>query len=136
VENQGKFLIVKEKADREIVYNQPAGHWEKNETLIEATIRETLEETAYQFIPQGIVGIYQWTVPGTLKTYLRTCLYGYTSNHFPEQALDDGIIGAQWMSRQELADNPQSLRSPMVLKCIDDYLAGKRYPLSILNSLD
>lgn len=136
-ENQGRFLVVKEIINKRAVYNQPAGHWEQNETLIDAAVRETLEETAYEFVPKGVVGIYQWTVPDNPSlTFLRLCLHGEAVNHDAARTLDDGIIEADWLSRKQLADNPDDLRSPMVLSCIDDYLAGKSYPLDMLSSLD
>jgi 8-oxo-dGTP pyrophosphatase MutT (NUDIX family) len=127
-----RFLLVQEKSDEGVVYNQPAGHWEDNETLIDAVIRETLEETAYNFVPEGLVGCYQWTVPENKQTYLRFCFYGHVSGHNDKLPLDKGIIRADWLSLEELVDIQYKKRSPLVLACIDDYLRGKRYSLEIL----
>lgn len=118
--------------DAKIVINQPAGHWENHETLEQAVIRETLEETAHEFIPQGLVGCYQWKLPQSDKTYLRFCFHGEAGNPHTEMTLDDGIISAEWFSLEELIEQKESLRSPMVLLCIQDYLAGKRYPIDVV----
>ena len=117
------------------VFNQPAGHLEEAESLLDAVIRETREETAWGFIPESLIGIYRWQVPPAEATYLRFCFHGVCHDHQPELPLDDGIIRAVWMSREELAESPDRLRSPMVLRCIDDYLARCRYPLELINDL-
>jgi len=130
IEDDGKFLMIEEISDGECVINQPAGHLEPNEDLINAVIRETLEETAWHFTPSMITGIYQWTSPNDGKTFLRVCFTGQCDRHEAEQALDEGIIRTLWLSREDLLDAP--LRSPMVLQGIDDYLAGNRYPLELL----
>ena len=127
------FLVVEEDADGQIVFNQPAGHLEKNETLISAVKREVLEETAWDFEPDSIVGIYMYPDPHSDVIYLRVCFYGQCKKQYPEKKLDDGIIRAVWLSREELENNKDKMRSPMVLNCIDDYLAGKNYPLDLLN---
>jgi 8-oxo-dGTP pyrophosphatase MutT (NUDIX family) len=131
IESEQRFLLIEEKSDGIIVFNQPAGHWDEGETLIEAVARETLEESAWHFEPQAIVGIYQYTSPINKITYLRICYCGQHHSHEPDRALDTGILGTVWMTRDEVANLP-NLRSPMVLRCIDDYLAGKRYPLSLI----
>ncbi|MDH5710931.1 MAG: NUDIX hydrolase [Gammaproteobacteria bacterium] len=135
IEDNGKFLMVEEKINGKIVYNQPAGHLDPNEDLIEAVIRETQEETGWQFTPEALVGIYLWQQPGTHKAFLRFAFTGSCSNHQPDQPLDEGILQALWLSRDELLGNIK-LRSPMVIKNIDDYLAGQRYPLDILTTVD
>ncbi|OOZ35688.1 NUDIX hydrolase [Solemya velesiana gill symbiont] len=136
VERDGRFLIVEETTrNGQVVFNQPAGHLDEGESLIDAVIRETREETAWGFEPEGLLGIYRWQVPPNGDTYLRYCFFGKCSDHTPDQPLDDGIIQAVWLSREELAARGSQLRSPMVLRCIDDYLDGKNYPLSILNDL-
>lgn len=125
--------MVREKINNRSVINQPAGHWEQGETLVEAAIRETLEETAYDFEPQGVVGIYDWTVPENPDlTFLRICIFGEVTRHYPERKLDDGIETAQWIGLDELHLCGDELRSPMVLNCFLDYLDGKRYPLDII----
>ncbi|MDH3343032.1 MAG: NUDIX hydrolase [Gammaproteobacteria bacterium] len=135
IEREGKFLMVEEDIEGEIVYNQPAGHLDPGESLIEAAIRETQEETAWRFKPEALVGIYLWPQPETDRTFLRFAFCGSCSDHQIEQPLDTGIIRALWMSREELQDN-KKLRSPMVIQNIDDYLAGQRYPLQILSTVD
>lgn len=135
IEREQQFLMVEELINGNKVYNQPAGHLDPGESLLEASIRETREETAWRFKPEYISGIYQWPQPDSQRTFLRFAFAGSCEDHRPEQNLDEGIIRALWMSRDELAKHPQKLRSPMVLNCIDDYLAGKHYPLELLTSL-
>lgn len=132
IERDNKFLMVEELVHGELVINQPAGHLDPDENLIMAAIRETQEEAAWKFIPEAVTGIYLWKHPENGETYLRVAFCGSCEDHDPEQALDDGIIRATWKSREELTSNNIKLRSPMVLNCIDDYLAGKRYPLDML----
>lgn len=133
VQRGDKFLLVEEAADEYIVYNQPAGHLEKNETLLEAIQREVMEETAYEFIPESVVGLYLYPNPHIDIIYFRVCFQGRCGQHFPERSLDDGIIRTVWFNREELEQQREKLRSPMVLNCIDDYLAGETYPLDILH---
>ena len=128
-----KYLVVEEKSHERIVINQPAGHIEENESLVEAVCREVLEETAYEFNPDSLIGTYLYPNSTDEITYLRFCFTGTTGTHHPEQQLDDGIIRAVWMSMEELLANEDQLRSPLVLQCIDDYLAGIRYPLDLLH---
>jgi len=132
-EREGRFLVVEENSNGRIVINQPAGHLEKNETLIEAVRREVLEETAWQFNPESIVGLYMHTNLREDITYLRVCFSGTCERHFPENPLDDGIVRALWMTREELEASQERMRSKMVLRCIHDYQSGKRFPLDILN---
>jgi ADP-ribose pyrophosphatase YjhB (NUDIX family) len=136
IEQEGRFLMVEERpGDGPTVLNQPAGHLEENEGLIDAVIRETREETAWGMRPEGLVGIYRWQVPPGGLTYLRFCFHGSCLDHAPEQPLDEGILGTHWMSREEIAAQGERLRSPMVLRCIDDYLAGNHTPLDLLHDL-
>lgn len=132
IQRDNKFLMVEELINGERVFNQPAGHLDPDETLIEAAIRETREESAWRFTPEAVTGVYLWTHPDSGKTFLRVAFCGQCDDHQPEQPLDDGILQAVWMSRDEIVQKKQSLRSPMVIDCIDDYLAGKRYPLDLL----
>lgn len=135
IERDGRFLLVEEYADgEELVYNQPAGHLDEHETLAAAAIRETLEETAWEVQIDAIVGIYYWTHPKG-HTFVRTCFAGEALHHHPDQPLDRGIQRAVWLTREEIAALGPKLRSPMVLHCIDDYLAGKRYPLELFGYL-
>ena len=133
IQENDRFLLVQEKSDEGIVVNQPAGHWENDETLVEAVIRETREETGYLFSPEGLVGCYQWKVPKKDITYLRFCFYGQTIEYDDKQPLDEGIISADWLTLHELQSGRFKKRSPMVMGCINDYLSEKRYPLELLN---
>lgn len=135
VEQDGKFLLVEETTDRGNRFNQPAGHLEDNETLIEAVIRETLEESAYDFMPEALLGIYHWKHEHNDTTYLRFAFIGNVGIHYPQQALDDGIIRAVWMTIEEIRTQAHLMRSPQVLTCFEDYLAGKQFPLSLLTHL-
>ncbi|MEM8844198.1 MAG: NUDIX hydrolase [Pseudomonadota bacterium] len=136
IKRKDKFLMVKEKANGLVVYNQPAGHWEVDETLIEAAQRETLEETAWEFKPEALVSIYRWKHPEKNEVFLRATFCGEVGQHHPNQSLDDGILEALWMSRDELAALPEiERRSAMVLQSIDDYEAGKRFDLNLLQDV-
>lgn len=135
VEDNGKFLLVEETTDRGNRFNQPAGHLEDNESLIEAVIRETLEETAYTFNPEALLGIYHWKHEHNDTTYLRFAYIGSVTNHQPNLALDEGIIRAVWMTIDEIRSNAALMRSPQVLTCIEDYLNGQQFPLSIVTHL-
>jgi ADP-ribose pyrophosphatase YjhB (NUDIX family) len=138
IERDNKFLMVEELIHGEHIFNQPAGHLDPGESLIDAAIRETQEETAWQFIPEAVTGIYLWRNPESDSdedTFLRVTICGSCSNHIAEQALDKGILRAVWKTREQLLDKNIKLRSPMIIKGIDDYLAGKRYPLELLTHL-
>jgi 8-oxo-dGTP pyrophosphatase MutT (NUDIX family) len=117
------------------VLNQPAGHLEPNESLIDAAIREVLEETAWEARLQHFVGTYRWVAESTGKTYLRFGFVAEAVQHRPEQALDNGIERTLWLSLEELRAQTDRLRSPLVLALIEDYLAGQRFPLSLLREL-
>lgn len=132
VEEDGRFLMVEERIRGRLVYNQPAGHLESGESLIDAVIRESREETAWEFEPEALVGFYLWShVEGV--TTLRACFTGRAITHHPGETLDDGIVKALWLTRDDLAQRRSELRTPLVLKCIDDYLGGQRVPLSVLH---
>lgn len=136
IERNSQFLLVKEHTPQGIKYNQPAGHLEPHETLIEAVIRETLEETAYHFIPQAVLGIYHWTPPAMpLMTYMRVAFIGEVKEPREKRELDIGIIGAQWMDLKMIRALIPQHRSSQVLACIEDYLAGQSFPLSLLHHL-
>ncbi len=135
VEENGKFLMVEESTDRGNRFNQPAGHLEDNESLIEAVIRETLEETAYAFEATSLLGVYHWKHEHNDTTYLRFAYIGNVSNHQPQLSLDDGIIRAVWMTANEMRHNAHLMRSPQVLTCIEDYLSGQCFPLSVVTHL-
>ena len=132
IEREGKFLLVEEQADQALVLNQPAGHWEANESLVAAAVRETLEETGYTFQPTALIGIYRWPHPHKDFVYLRFAFTGTILSHDPHRVLDEGIVRALWLSPDELRAQNTRHRSPLVLRCMEDYLAAKRYPLDIL----
>lgn len=135
VEDQGRFLLVEElSADKKQVFNQPAGHLEANESLLQAAVRETLEETGWDVELTAVTGIYLYTAPSNGVTYQRVCFAARPVRHHPERALDEGILGARWMTRDELAAQPERWRSHLVLRCIDDYLEGERFPLSLIRA--
>lgn len=134
IERDGKFLVVEEMVSDHLVYNQPAGHLDEHETLVEAVVRETYEETAYTFEPEAITGIYVWKSPRRGTTIMRTAFCGQVVAHDSNAKLDDGIRQAVWLSRDELEKSAR-LRSPFVLRCIDDYLSGTRHPVSLVNHL-
>jgi len=135
VAERDRFLIVEERVGRRLVYNQPAGHVEDGESLIDAVVRETLEETASTLVPDSLVGIYLWKNPQSGRSYLRIAFTGSLSRHDPGRALDDGIVGTHWLSRAQLLAYQNRLRSPLVMRCVDDWLAVVRFPLALLNHL-
>ena len=136
IERGGKFLMVEERAPDTLVLNQPAGHLEHGESLPAAVVRETFEETAHRFEPQHVVGFYLWHSAEAGITYLRVAFCGSAAAVAGAPALDEGIVGLHWLTRAELAGRTEALRSPMVLRCVDDYLAGHRYPLRCLTYLE
>ena len=138
VERDGKFLMVEERAGDKLVLNQPAGHLEQGESLIAAVAREALEETGHRFDPEHVVGLYLWRSPEADTTYLRIAFCGSVapSADVAAASLDDGIVAVHWLSRTQLLRRIEQMRSPMVLRCLDDYLAGLRYPLECLTYLE
>ena len=132
IEREGKFLLIEEETTLGVRFNQPAGHLEPGESLLTAVSRETLEESAYFFIPQQLLGIYHWHATESDTTYLRFAFTGTLSGHDETRTLDEGILRAMWLSAQEIRNIKQWHRSPLVLRCVEDYLAGIRYPLELL----
>ncbi|HSR02825.1 MAG TPA: NUDIX hydrolase [Methylophilaceae bacterium] len=135
VVRDGQFLLVEEATSRGNRFNQPAGHLEDRETITEAVIREMREETAYDFVPEALLGIYHWRHKHNATTYLRFAFIGRVDKHYPEQALDKGIIRALWMDIDEIREKQALMRSDQVLTCFEDYLAGKHYPLETITHL-
>ena len=133
VEREGHFLLVEEETERGRRYNQPAGHLDAGESLVHAVRRETLEETAYTFEPTGLLGIYQYHSDADGVTYLRFAFTGEITAHDGQRALDHGIIRAAWLTPQEIRRESSRHRSPLVMRCIDDYLAGRRFPLDVVH---
>lgn len=135
VENDGKFLIVKETSENGIVYNQPAGHLELGENLIEAAIRETREETAWQVEINHLIGVQHFRSENNGITYIRFSFAATPVKHFDGQKLDDGIISAHWLTLKKIESCRDDLRSPMVLNDIRSYLSGAMYPLDVICTL-
>ncbi|MFZ5502598.1 MAG: NUDIX hydrolase [Pseudomonadota bacterium] len=132
IEQDGKFLLVEEHTPQGLLFNQPAGHWEQNESLPDAAARETLEESGYVFAPEYLLGIYRWHAPAADTTYLRFAFGGRIVGHHPERTLDEGIVRAAWLTAEEIRATRQRHRSPLIVRCIEDHLAGKRYPLDLI----
>ncbi|HEY5623452.1 MAG TPA: NUDIX hydrolase [Gammaproteobacteria bacterium] len=132
IERSGRFLLVEEQAGGDIVFNQPAGHLEPEESLIEAVIRETREETGFAFRPHSLLGIYQWHCVEADTTFLRFAFCGDAKSPSTTPVLDEGIIATHWLTAAQIAAREPRLRSPLVRRCIDDYLAGTRHPLSVV----
>lgn len=137
IERDGRFLCVEERAgsSAELVINQPAGHVETAESVIEAAIRETLEETGWRLAPEAVTGIYLWRHPESGRSFLRIAITGRADAPEGEVRLDEGIERAVWLSREELLRERERLRSPLVLHTVEDYLRGERHPLSLLKHL-
>lgn len=132
IERDGKFLLVEEETDEGLRFNQPAGHWEPNETLAEGVVREALEETAHHFKPEFLLGIYSWRHPKKDIVYLRFAFGGSVTGFDPKRKLDQGIVRAVWLTPEEIRAGRERHRSPLILQCVEDYLAGKRYPLDVI----
>lgn len=135
VERAGRFLLVEERADGALVLNQPAGHLDEGESLLQAVVRETLEETAWHVEPQALLGVYRWPHPEKGITYLRFAFVGRALHEERNGTLDEGIVRALWMTPEAIQRERQRHRSPQVQRCVDDYLAGQRYPLALLKDL-
>lgn len=132
VERDGRFLLVEEQTERGLLFNQPAGHLEADESIVAAVARETLEETAWEFSPQHLVGVYRWRPSGSDVTYLRFAFSGLLGTHHADRALDEGIVRTVWLSPDEIRNGRDRHRSPLVVRCMEDYLAGIRAPLDLL----
>ena len=132
VQRDGKFLFVEETVGQQSVLNQPAGHWEAGETLLAAVVRETLEETGWDVEPTSLLGVYEFEPPELGYGFLRFAFITKPVRHHAARKLDDGILRALWLTPEELRRESSRLRSPMVLRCVEDCLAGKQQPLSFL----
>lgn len=132
MEYRGRFLMVEEETSKGLMLNQPAGHLEEGESLVEACAREAMEETAHPFVPQALVGVYQWRRPDGEVTYLRFAFSGESGEQIAGRALDDGIVRAFWMTPEEIKASRERHRSPLVWACVQDWLDDVRLPLAVV----
>ena len=133
IERDGRFLFVEERIDGRLVLNQPAGHLDPGESLAAACRREVMEETAHRFEPEGLVGVYRWHYAAKDVTFLRFCFFGKAGN-VEQRPLDKEIVRLHWLTPGELKKRQAEHRSPLVQKCVDDFLAGRRYPLELFST--
>lgn len=133
IERGGRFLLVEEEIDGRRVLNQPAGHLDPGESLVAACRREVLEETAHHFAPQALVGVYRWRYAPQDVTFLRFCFCGALEGVEPARSLDRGIVAARWLSAADVKARSREHRSPLVQQCVDDFVAGRRFPLELLS---
>ena len=137
VERDGRFLLVEERIHGELKLNQPAGHVDQGESILHACTREGLEETGHHLRPTALVGIYQWTPPERPElTYLRFAFAVDVLGEEPGYQLDEGIELPVWLTYDEIVARRDQHRSPLLMACIDDYLAGRRYPLDLIRDYD
>ena len=136
IERDGKFLLVEEETTQGVRFNQPAGHLEAHESILDSVTREVLEESAYHFVPQHLLGIYRWHSADSNTTYLRFAFTGTITGHEAGRPLDTGILQAVWLTPDEIRATQARHRSPLVLRCVEDYLDNKRYPLDLLVHYD
>ena len=156
IEREGRFLLVEEETDDGLRFNQPAGHLDEGESLVHACTREALEETAWHFTPTSLVGVYQWPRPVVSRpaalsgapgataaamaaeriTYLRFAFAGTLGVHEEARVLDDGILRAVWMTPAEIEATRARHRSPLIWQCVQDWLAGRRFPLDLIRHYD
>lgn len=130
-----QFLMVEELINGQQVFNQPAGHLDAGETLLQAAVREALEETAWQVELSGFLGLYQYISPENNECYIRSCFTARALAHQPERELDADITAAHWMTLADIRARASQLRSPAVLQVLEDYCAGSVYPLSVITVL-
>lgn len=133
LEKNGKFLLVEECINNQRVFNQPAGHVEALESLYDAAIRETLEETGWTVEPQFLLGLYTYTPACRSKTFYRTTFIAQALSFDPHYVLDKDILATHWLSLDEIKARQAHLRSPIVLKCVEDYCNGQKYPLGLIS---
>ena len=135
IRRDDRYLMVEESPHGEPVINQPAGHLEFGETLLEAVIREVLEETCRDFTPTGLIGIYQWALPDSKKTYLRFCFCGEVGETLPDCTRDPDIAANHWLTLKQISSDTFTTRSPLVLRCIDDANRSEPLGLEILHAI-
>ncbi len=136
IEREGRFMLVEEHTADGLRLNNAAGHLDPGESATQGCSREALEETAHHFTPTALVGVYltrsRSNSSGEDVTYLRLAFCGELGDQVPGQALDTGIVRTVWMTPQEVRDSADRHRSPLIVRCMEDYLAGRRYPLDMV----
>lgn len=135
IERDGRFLLIEEQTSEGLRLNNPSGHLDPGESPAEGCARETLEETAHRFTPTALVGVYlarSQRANGDDLTYIRFAFCGDLGELEPDRSLDTGIVRTLWLTAQEIRDSAGQHRSPLLLRCIEDYLAGQRHPLSLV----
>jgi 8-oxo-dGTP pyrophosphatase MutT (NUDIX family) len=134
IERGGRFLFVEERIDARLVINQPAGHLDPGESLVAACRREVLEETAHDFEPRALVGVYRWHYAAKDVTFLRFCFAGEVSSQDPTRTLAGEIVRLHWLTPEELEARKSEHRSPLVARCVADFLTGRRFPLDLFSA--
>jgi 8-oxo-dGTP pyrophosphatase MutT (NUDIX family) len=132
IERDGRFLFVQERIEGRLVLNQPAGHLDPGESLVAACSREVMEETAHVFEPTALVGIYRWRDPRKDFTFLRFAFRGHVGAA-ENRPLDKEIVAVHWLTPDEIRERKAEHRSPLVQKCVDDFLAGNSFPLDVFS---
>ncbi|MFO1414416.1 MAG: NUDIX hydrolase [Burkholderiales bacterium] len=135
VERDGRYLLVQEHTRAGLRLNQPAGHLECGESLAAGAARETLEETGWHVQPTALIGVYRWTSRETGVTFVRFSFAGTATAHDPARPLDTGIVRALWMTYDEIVASRAEHRSPLVLRCVDDFRAGVRLPIDLVQEI-
>jgi 8-oxo-dGTP pyrophosphatase MutT (NUDIX family) len=135
VEQEGRFLLVEEYASGQRVLSQPGGHIEAGESPEQAVMREAMEETGCDVSCEELVGLYLWIHPQTRQQFLRIVYTAHLLRCDTERKLDDGIIGRRWLTLDEISSRRAMLRSPAVLRCVHDYVSGRRQPDALLTEL-
>lgn len=135
IEKDGRFLLVEEQTSNGLMLNTPAGHLDAGESPADGCARETLEETAHHFTPTALIGVYMSRTRSSSQdvTYMRFAFCGELGEREAGRALDHGIVRTLWMTPEEIQASTARHRSPLLLQCVQDYLAGRRHPLSLVH---
>jgi len=136
IEHDGRFMLVEEQTSTGLMLNTPAGHLDPGESPAEGCAREALEETAHRFTPTALLGVYMARTRGAAQdvTYMRFAFCGELGEREPGRALDHGIVRTLWMTPEEIRASVARHRSPLLLQCVEDHLAGRRFPLSLIQA--